>query len=389
MLAAALLLAGCGQTDSSEDDMMIRATIEHSSTTTATPEISETVTTTETTVTTTATTTEETTTTTEETTTTTEPTTTPPPETTTPEPVTTTEETTTTTTTTTPAPEPEPDPEPEPEPEPPAASLTKANFMVATTLSTTTITWDKSSGATGYTVMIRRGKDAGWEELADTKETSWKTSEFGRNRNYAFTVKAYSEKDGERTYAENSDVSEFPYITQKNGIYYVAGLMIVNKTYPLPESYAPGGLTTETQNAFNEMKNAAASEGVSLWVCSGYRSYAYQSTLYWGYVARDGSQASADRYSARPGHSEHQSGLCADLNYASRYFNGTPTAIWIGNNCWKYGFIIRYPEGKEDITGYNYESWHVRYVGKELSKILYESGQTLEEYYGLTSQYSN
>ena len=147
MLAAALLLAGCGQTDSSEDDMMIRATIEHSSTTTATPEISETVTTTETTVTTTATTTEETTTTTEETTTTTEPTTTPPPETTTPEPVTTTEETTTTTTTTTPAPEPEPDPEPEPEPEPPAASLTKANFMVATTLSTTTITWDKSSGA--------------------------------------------------------------------------------------------------------------------------------------------------------------------------------------------------------------------------------------------------
>ena len=109
---------------------------------------------------------------------------------------------------------------------------------------------------------------------------------------------------------------------------------------------------------------------------------------YWGYVARDGSQWSADQYSARAGHSEHQSGLAFDVNFAGYAFNGTREAIWLEKNCHKYGFIIRYPSGKESITGYNYESWHCRYVGKELAKELTESGQTLEEFYGLTSKYS-
>ncbi|MBR1764454.1 MAG: M15 family metallopeptidase [Ruminococcus sp.] len=261
--------------------------------------------------------------------------------------------------------------------------------MVATTLGTTNITWDAVEGATGYTVCVRRSKDGEWEELADTEKTTWSTDQFGRNRDYAFTVKAYTEKKGKRTYSEKNEISEFPYLTQKNGVTYVDGLLIVNKTYSLPRSYGPGGLTPETNAAFEEMKKGAAKDGYSIWVCSGYRSYDYQNTLYWNYVARDGSQASADRYSARAGYSEHQSGLAADINQASRYFNGSPVALWLAANAWKYGFIIRYPEGKEDITGYNYESWHVRYVGKEMSKLLTESGLTLEEYYGLTSKYSD
>ena len=172
-----------------------------------------------------------------------------------------------------------------------------------------------------------------------------------------------------------------------DGITYVNGILIANKTYALPSTYNPGGLTAETLAAFNEMKAAAyADGGLSLNVCSGFRSYSYQATLYNNYVARDG-KAKADTYSARPGHSEHQTGLAADINYAGDWFNTTPEAAWLAANCWKYGFIIRYPKGKDDITGYKYEGWHVRYLGKELAKLVYDSGLTLEEYLGIDSVY--
>jgi len=173
-----------------------------------------------------------------------------------------------------------------------------------------------------------------------------------------------------------------------NGITYVQGVLIANKTYGLPASYNPGGLDPKAQAAFNEMAAAAAKEGLSLRICSGFRSYATQKTLYNNYCKRDG-QAAADRYSARPGHSEHQTGLAMDINYAGSSFDKTPEAKWIAENCWKYGFIIRYPKGKEDITGYKYESWHVRYLGKEWAKTIFDSGLTLEEYFGITSKYAS
>ena len=172
-----------------------------------------------------------------------------------------------------------------------------------------------------------------------------------------------------------------------DGITYVNGVLIANKTYGLPKTYNPG-ITAETQKAFTEMQKAAAKDGISLTIKSGFRSYATQEALYQRYVARDG-KAAADRYSARPGHSEHQTGLALDINKASDTFNGTPEAKWLAANCWKYGFIIRYPEGKESITGYKYESWHVRYLGKDLAKSVTESGLTLEEYFGITSAYAN
>lgn len=172
-----------------------------------------------------------------------------------------------------------------------------------------------------------------------------------------------------------------------DGATYINGVLIVNKTYSLPASYAPGGLTSETQNAFYRLQTAAANAGYSLWITSGYRSYYDQQTLYNNYVWRDG-QAAADRYSARPGHSEHQTGLAIDVNYAGQAFVGTPESYWLAANCAEYGFIIRYPDGKEGITGFKYEPWHIRYVGRDLALALTNSGLTLEEYFGITSQYS-
>ena len=188
---------------------------------------------------------------------------------------------------------------------------------------------------------------------------------------------------------------EGPVIENIDGVTYVDGILIANKSYPLPSNYGSGlsyvsdndyGLTPETFAAFKEMQAGAWQDGINLWVCSGYRSYWYQSDLYWSYVNRDG-QAEADTYSARPGHSEHQTGLAFDLNYAERWFNDSAEARWIADNCADYGFILRYPQGKEDKTGYIYESWHVRYVGKELARKVTDSGLCLEEYLGIDSYY--
>lgn len=192
----------------------------------------------------------------------------------------------------------------------------------------------------------------------------------------------------------NSDPNNRTLITSKgytlniiNGIAYVDGILIANKSYSLPSNYG-GGLTTDTFNAFNSMKQAAQQEGVNIFIISGYRSYADQSYIYNSYVARDGLEQ-ADRYSARPGHSEHQSGFAFDLNSIEWAFENTEEARWINNNCYKYGFILRYPKEKESITGYMYEPWHLRYVGTELSNKLYNNGNwiTLEEYFGIDSKY--
>lgn len=177
-------------------------------------------------------------------------------------------------------------------------------------------------------------------------------------------------------------------IAKKNGIFYVDGILIANKTYSLPKTYSPGGLLNIFNTNFNTMKNAASKDNISLRVVSGFRSYNTQATLYNNYVKQDG-KANADTYSARPGHSEHQTGLAADINSASDSFNNTKEAKWLNENCYKYGFIIRYPKGKEKETGYMYESWHIRYVGVELATKLYNNGNwiTLEEYLGITSKY--
>lgn len=177
-------------------------------------------------------------------------------------------------------------------------------------------------------------------------------------------------------------------ITQKDGITYVDGVLIANKTYSLPENYNPGKLLNECSSAFEKMKAAAAKEGLNLWVASGFRSYELQQSLYTRYSQRDGKEA-ADRYSARPGHSEHQTGLAIDLNSITSAFANTKEGKWVAENCHEYGFILRYPKEKETQTGYMYEAWHIRYVGVEVAKNIYESGLCLEEYYGITSVYAS
>lgn len=195
-------------------------------------------------------------------------------------------------------------------------------------------------------------------------------------------------------------------IIEVDGATYINGLLIVNKTYAVPSNYAPKNtknpkpetytnacqdcIDLEAYEEWTKMKADAASVGINLWIQSGYRPYVLQQKLYNNYVARDG-KAEADRYSARPGYSEHQTGLCFDINNPSRSFNGTTEAKWINDNASRYGFILRYPKDKENETGYMYESWHVRYVGKELAETLYNNGDwiTLESYLGITSEYTN
>lgn len=172
-------------------------------------------------------------------------------------------------------------------------------------------------------------------------------------------------------------------------------LVLVNKFYRLKEDYIPSDLVTlsgqynrgvnnkmrkEAADAFMQMVDAASLENITLYNMSSFRSYDYQNDLYSKYIKRDGKDA-ADKYSARPGHSEHQTGLSLDINDISDSFESSDEAIWLKNNSYKYGFVLRFPKGKEDITGYKYEPWHYRYVGVDAAKIIYEDDITLEEYY--------
>lgn len=174
-------------------------------------------------------------------------------------------------------------------------------------------------------------------------------------------------------------------VTPHAEITYIDGILIANKTFALPADYNPG-VDGEAAGALDEMIAAAKAEGIALWVVSGFRSYNTQAAIYANYTARDGA-AAADRYSARPGHSEHQTGLAFDLNSLEQTFGATPEGQWLAANCHEYGFIIRYPEEKEDITGYMYEPWHVRYLGKKTAREVFESGLCLEEYLNITSVY--
>lgn len=167
---------------------------------------------------------------------------------------------------------------------------------------------------------------------------------------------------------------------------YINGILVVNKTYSLPSDYNPGGLIQECSSQFELLRQGAAEDGINIYLSSGFRSYDCQKQLYSGYVSYYG-QEKADTFSARPGHSEHQTGMAIDCNIVNDSFIDTPEAIWLAEHCYEYGFIIRYPQGKESITGYKYEPWHIRYVGIDNAEDIYNSGLTLEEYLGVTSCY--
>ena len=192
------------------------------------------------------------------------------------------------------------------------------------------------------------------------------------------------------TEPQSAEAAEAPAPSRINipEAHYEGDTLIVNKTYALPESYDPGGLDPVCQEWLYKLIAASAKEGLNIYPSSGYRKYDYQSQIYNNYVAEYGTET-ADTFSARPGHSEHQTGLAIDVCQIDDSFAGTPEAIWLAEHCWEYGFIIRYPEGKQAITGYKYEPWHIRYVGSAVAKRIHDMGSdaTLEELYGITSQY--
>ena len=194
-------------------------------------------------------------------------------------------------------------------------------------------------------------------------------------------------------------------ITEIAGITYIDGIMMVNKTYGLPSDYLPvdtvegsKGKTNTCNKCINKlayssfatMKADAAALGLNIYIASGYRPYVSQENIYNRYVKRDGKKA-ADTYSARPGYSEHQTSYTFDLNSINDSFAKTNEGKWVNENAYLYGFIIRFPKGKDSYTGYKYESWHLRYVGYDLAKKLYNNGNwiSLEEYFGVDSKYQD
>ncbi len=175
---------------------------------------------------------------------------------------------------------------------------------------------------------------------------------------------------------------------QENGKTYIEGLLVVNKTYGLPSSYGARGLSKDTSAAWKKMKEDAAKAGITLKVLSAYRNYGHQEEVYRKKVAEVG-EAQALITSERAGHSEHQAGIALDLNSFKESFADSVEFKWLNENCYKYGFIIRYPKGKTEFTGYVFEPWHITYVGVSWAEIFYNGGNwtTVEEYFGITSEY--
>ncbi|MCL7747292.1 MULTISPECIES: M15 family metallopeptidase [Bacillaceae] len=182
-------------------------------------------------------------------------------------------------------------------------------------------------------------------------------------------------------------------------------LLLVNKERNLPKDYVPSDLVEpnvpfpfiedlpqrlmrqEAAEALEDLFEKANDDNLNLYAQSGYRSYERQESIFAYYVERSGEEK-ASQVSANAGHSEHQTGLAMDVTSPEvnfqlvTSFEDTPEGQWIKENAAQFGFIIRYPKDKEKITGYQYEPWHLRFVGKEPAKVIYEQGLTLEEYLG-------
>lgn len=187
------------------------------------------------------------------------------------------------------------------------------------------------------------------------------------------------------------------YTNTKPSKYLNKETILVNKYNYVTEDYIPENLQTVSskyssktvklvsyaKEAFEELAAAAEQENYTINAMSSYRDYAYQNTLYNNYAKKDGYD-NADTYSARPGYSEHQTGLAVDVDNKKEYFTNfekTKEYEWMQNNAYKYGFILRFPKDKVLETGYQYESWHYRYVGKEIAKYIHDNNLCYEEYY--------
>lgn len=180
------------------------------------------------------------------------------------------------------------------------------------------------------------------------------------------------------------------YLYERDGVTWLRieghDMILCNKDYGLPQDFG-GEIEGEAREAFDAMFAAAQADGYFIDIGSGYRSYETQEAIHNRYISSYGVEYTK-AVSAEPGHSEHQTGLAADLygengHYLEREFETTPEFAWLQEHAAEYGFILRYQKGKTWATGYIYEPWHYRYVGVEIAKILEESGLTVEEYAGI------
>ena len=171
-----------------------------------------------------------------------------------------------------------------------------------------------------------------------------------------------------------------------NGVTYFDGILLANKSYSLPKDF--GGINKQAEEALNKMIEAAKKDGIHIFNFSGYRSFDFQYEVYWKAFDNYGREY-AEKSIARPGFSEHQTGLAFDINGIDPEFEIQKEGIWCKEHAREFGFILRYPKGKEHITGYKFEPWHFRYVGIENAKKIEATGLCLEEYFGIDSKYQS
>lgn len=271
-------------------------------------------------------------------------------------------------------------------------SLTKPVLTAKLKKSSLKLNWTKAENANEYKIYRSKKKNGKYKKLAEvTADTlTFSDKDFkGERKTYYYKIKAVTRtgESVEHTYSNTIKKTVYKRKSKVHGVTYIDGILIANKTYKLPKTYNPG-TNSKAYKAFQKMQSAAYKDSISLFIASGFRSYSYQKNLYNSYKARDRKEI-ADTYSARAGYSEHQTGLAFDINNPSSTFDNTKEAKWLAKNCTKYGFIIRYQKSKEKITGYKYESWHIRYLGKSLAKKVTKSGKCLEEYLGITSEYKH
>lgn len=223
------------------------------------------------------------------------------------------------------------------------------------------------------------------------------------------TVNEHSEEDKPEEDELTLEAAYFNVIQSSDGTNVIQNpqnkMSLVNKIFGLPDNYIPADLVRpkipfsfgdaklekslmrqEAAEALEKMFAGAKNDGIELAAVSGYRSYGRQETLFNAEVNKVGEEKALQAV-ARPGSSEHQTGLTMDISSKTNNFNlneqfgSTKEGVWLAHNAHKYGFILRYPKGKENLTGYMYEPWHFRYVGIKAATEMYENDWTLEEYF--------
>ena len=264
-----------------------------------------------------------------------------------------------------------------PIPQQPAATVTEAATDTTAEESTTAADTTTTAAADSSETVTTTAADT----EAATEAPAANTATGISDNTAAAPAQQQSAQSQVSAASADSNYGPAPVQYDDSRLTYINGVLIANKSYSLPADFAPG-LDSTCYNQFCKLSSAAAQEGLTIYLSSGFRSYDYQAQIYNNYCARDG-QAAADRFSARPGYSEHQTGMVIDVNWPGDSFNGTPEAEWMAENAHRFGFVIRFPQDTEEVTGYKYESWHIRYVGKDVAKYIYDNGLVLEEYLGI------